>query len=280
MTVYKNYNQEALNLQYNNRYHVPDFETHLQLWQRLSLQTEKELNIVKDISYGPSKRECLDIVPSAKSNSKVLVFIHGGYWQKFDKSNFHFIAKTFYSYEITTVIINYPLSPVATMNEIVSSCHAALTWVHNNIKTYNGDANNIFIAGHSAGAHLAAMLLLKENTEMNFIKGICGFSGLYNLMPIQHSNINDGLGMNSEMASKNSPALNEPTTICPIVLACGSDETDEFIDQSKELQKNWQQKINSIKFIEIPGLNHFSILSAIIDTKGMLHQSICKLMRI
>jgi arylformamidase len=282
MVIYKTYNQQELDLQFNNRFHVPDFNNYLQHWEKLSRQTEKKLKVFKDIPYGISIRECLDVYPSLKPGSKTLVFIHGGYWQRFDKLLFHFIAKTFYNYGVTTVLINYPLAPDVKMDEIVISCRKAIDWIYNNIATYNGNMNKIYIAGHSAGAHLAAMLLLQGNAQSNlhFIKGMYGISGLYNLVPIHLSDINDSLKLDSEMAIDNSPALKEPLNICDVVLACGAKETDEFIDQSRQLKNNWQNKIPSIELTEIAGLNHFSILSSIIDTCSVLHQSLCKLMKI
>ena len=91
MFIYKKYNQQELDLQYNMRFHVPDFENSLQKWETLSRLAEKKYQLIKDIPYGNENRECLDIFPSEKQDSKTLIFIHGGYWQRFDKSNFYFI---------------------------------------------------------------------------------------------------------------------------------------------------------------------------------------------
>jgi len=242
MIIYKQYNQQELDLQYNNRFHVPDFENYLQRWENLSRQSEKKYKVIKDIAYGDSLRESLDIFPSPNPGSKTLVFIHGGYWQRLDKSLFHFIAGSFASYGITTVLINYPLAPAATMDRIVMSCCKAINWIHKNITQLNGDSNEIYIAGHSAGAHLATMLITNEGNQnkQNFIKGICAISGLYNLVPIQLSNINDILKMDKEMAARNSPVLMTPVESCPLFLIVGTEETTEFKDQSSEFNEKWK----------------------------------------
>ena len=282
MTIYKKYNQEQLDLQYNNRFHVPDFEKSLQLWETQSRLTEKKYRSEYGIPYGNEPRECLDIFPSSKPGSKTLVFIHGGYWQKFDKNSFHFIAGAFAEYDITVVIINYPLMPAVSMDQVVASCRNAIDWVYKNIEQFNGDPYQIYIAGHSAGAHLAVMLMTAEEAESSpsFIKGIFGFSGLYDLIPVQLSNINDVLKMDKETAIRNSPALMAPTKICPLQILVGGAETNEFLDQSRELYKNWKDKIPSIELLEIPGLNHFTILDSIIDKQSALHQVIIKLMKL
>ena len=125
MTIYKQYNQEELDNQYNNRLHVPDFATWLERWDKWSEVARQKHAYVKDLQYGDHPRECLDIFPSGKEGSKVLLFIHGGYWQLFDKTTFHFIAAPFLPHHITTVVINYPLAPAAAMDEIVASCRKA-----------------------------------------------------------------------------------------------------------------------------------------------------------
>src|SRR3954463_1754977 len=103
MFIYKQYNEEELNNQYNLRKHVPDFATYFEQWEKLSNETRTKYTIIKDVHYGDNERERLDVFPSSRPNSKTLVFIHGGYWHLFDKSKFHFIADAFYADDITTV---------------------------------------------------------------------------------------------------------------------------------------------------------------------------------
>lgn len=282
MIIYKNYDQQQLDLQYNNRFHVPDFENYLQRWESLSRLAEKKYKVIKDIVYGNKHRECLDVFPSPNPLSKTLVFIHGGYWQRLDKSNFHFIAGAFADYGITSVLINYPLAPVVSMDSIVESCRKAVVWVYNNIVKFNGDADQIYITGHSAGAHLASMLMTVKKTQgnKNIIKGVCTISGLFNLIPIQLSNINEVLQMDEDTAIRNSPVLLLPDESCPLLIAVGGEETNEFLEQSRELNNNWKNKTNSVDLLEISSLNHFSILDSVADKNSVLHQSICRLMKL
>src|SRR3954447_11835643 len=125
MIIYKQYNREQLNDQYNNRLHVPGYAAYFERWENLSRQIENEQIVFKDISYGDHPAECLDIFPAADPLAKTLVFIHGGYWHLLDKSLFHFIAATFLQFNVTTVLINYPLAPSVSMDSIVSSCRKA-----------------------------------------------------------------------------------------------------------------------------------------------------------
>lgn len=285
MIIYKQYTQAALDRQYNNRLQVPVYAIHLERWELLSRQTEKAHRVVKNIAYGGLPRERLDVYPSSRPRSKTLVFIHGGYWQRFDKSSFHFVAGAFHCYNITTVLLNYPLAPGVSMDQIISSCRKAVYWLCDHISSFNGNADEIYIAGHSAGAHLMATLMTGDgqfadhNSGADLFKGACAISGLFNLVPIQLCDVNEGLQMDAETALKNSPVQLKPVIQCPLVLAVGGEETEEFKDQSAELYTRWKKNI-SIRPFQIPGLNHFSILETLCDSTSVLHMEMCGLMKI
>ena len=283
MLIYKQYDQADLDRQYNNRLQVPDFATYIDRWKSLSWQTEKEYPVVKDIAYGKLHREQLDIYPSQQPLSKTLIFIHGGYWQKFDKADFQFIAKAFRADGITTVLINYPLAPAVSIDQILLSCREAIHWLYSNISSYNGDPGQLYIAGHSAGGQLAAMLLTTKWNQFNMatdvIKGVCAISGIYNLIPIRLSNIDETLNMDSEMALRNSPVQLSPASQYPLSIVVGSDETDEFLDQSSQLYISWKEIIPT-ELLQIPGLNHFSIVETMLDPGSRLHQVLRRLLDI
>ena len=284
MLIYKKYDQAALDRQYNNRLQVPDYLFYLQRWESLSKQTEKKYTVIKDIFYGELPREQLDIYPSSLPQSKTLIYIHGGYWQRLDKSDFQFIAEAFQPYNFTTVILTYPLAPAASIDQIVLSCRKAIQWLYHNLSQYNADSNQIYVAGHSAGGHLAAMLMTTDWSHFNLpdeiIKGYCAISGLFNLTPIRLSDINEVLKMDKEMALRNSPVQLKLLSQSPLLLAIGADESDEFKDQSRELYAGWKEKGISLQLLEIPGLNHYSILETIIEPNTSLYQSMRQLMKI
>jgi arylformamidase len=279
MFIYKQYDQAALNGQFNNRLRVPDYAKHFIRCEQWSRQTENQYPLVKDIAYGQHTRERLDIYPALQAHSKTLVFIHGGYWKAAEKESFHFVADGFHSYGITTVLIEYPLMPDISMDQLVSSCRMAVHWVQQNIASYNGDPKQIYIAGHSAGGHLAAMMMTDPENKNDALKGVCALSGLFNLVPVQLSDLNDDLEMDVDAAVRNSPVQLDPVVICPLLLAVGADESDEFKDQSIELYNCWNKPV-PVQLMQPSGLNHFSILEAIADKKGDLHKALCRMMKV
>lgn len=286
MCVYKQYNQEALDNQYNNRLHVPDYANYIDRWEVLSRETEQNLPVIRDVAYGDLPLERLDIFPSLQPQSKTLIFIHGGYWQVWDKSMFHFIANSFHSYGVTTVLLNYPLTPEVSIDQIVLSCRSAIKWLYTNINAFNGNADQMYVAGHSAGGHLASMLMATDwklfdpGISANALKGVCAVSGLFNLIPIYHSYVNQIIKMDMETATGNSPVMLEPPNPCPLIVAVGGAETAEFNDQSNELYTCWKSKDVDIRLLQLPRQNHYSIVETIVDPQSSLRQALLQLMKI
>ncbi|MEO6636823.1 MAG: alpha/beta hydrolase [Ginsengibacter sp.] len=278
MAVYKQYDQQQLNDQYNNRLQVPGFAEYFERWEKASRYTEKAQVVFRDIFYGTHPLECLDVFPAAIPNAKTLVFIHGGYWHLLDKKMFHFLAPAFLEKNVTIVLLNYPLAPLVSMDTIVSSCRRAMVWLQNNLTNYNGNPKQVYVAGHSAGGHLACMLACDNNT--NFLKGIISLSGLYDLEPLRLSDINTILQMDSAMSVRNSPIDVGLVHPCPLLLAVGGDETDEFKEQAHKMYEYCNDKRHDVQLMYIPGKNHFSILDAVTEPGSLLQSAIFRLMEI
>lgn len=92
----------------------------------------------------------------------VLIFIHGGNWNSGNRSLYNFFGTRMARKGITTVIIDYPLSPKATYKQMALVSAASVKWVHENIAAYGGNPEKIFISGHSAGGHLAALISVDD----------------------------------------------------------------------------------------------------------------------
>lgn len=154
----------------------------------------KAVHVHKNIDYVKSSvadydpvRHKLDVYEpkKGKSTGKVLVFIHGGSWDTGKKESYRFLGKAFAKNGIVTVVINYRLSPSAKYEAITYDCARAIAWVKDSISNYGGNAKEIFVAGHSAGGHLAALLC----TDATFFKKV----GIEN--PIKGCILNDPFGL-------------------------------------------------------------------------------------
>jgi arylformamidase len=281
MTVYKQYNQEELDRQYNNRLNAPGFEQHLERWETVSREAAHRYPLHKDIAYGELPEEKLDIFPAQNPGAKTLVYIHGGYWYKHTRNDFYLLAEAFHSYGITLVLVGYPLMPAFSMDQLVRSCRLAVDWVQQHINDYNGDPQEIYVMGHSAGGHLTAMTAIADTaitTGQTSIKGICAISGLYDLQPVQLSYVNVILKMDRDTATRNSPVHLLPSPDCRITLAVGGAETDEYHAQTRGLYAKWSEYNDTVELLEIPGLDHFSVLTSVLDRSSVLHLAVRNLL--
>ena len=150
---------------YNNRALVPDHMDYLQRWARDSAQVRAQVPCVLDVAYGTGIGETLDVFPSTRPAGApvpVLVFIHGGNWNSGKKSQYWPMGRNFARRGIVTVIIDYPLSPVANYDDMAKASAKAVQWTVENIGKYGGDTSRLFLSGHSAGGHLAALIGLDD----------------------------------------------------------------------------------------------------------------------
>ena len=115
----------------------------------------------KNIIYSLEKQLTLNVYsPKRKSSvsNDVLVFIHGGNWTTGNKSMYRFFGKGMAKKGVVTVVIDYRKYPFANYSTMAMDAAQSLKWVKDNITSFSGDTNKIYVSGHSAGAHLAALI--------------------------------------------------------------------------------------------------------------------------
>ena len=136
-----------------------------------------------DVSYLESQKENslkapkLNVFVPRKSSAEqvpVLIFVHGGNWNSGRKGTYDLLGRNFASKGVVTVIPDYTLSPNATYDDMAKQIVSVIQWTKNNISQYDGNPNQIFITGHSAGGHLGALAVMnpKYGIDSNSISGI------------------------------------------------------------------------------------------------------------
>ena len=267
---------------YNNRERVSDAPVFLQRWQQSSAAVRMSQSKRIDLRYGPGAKETLDIFPGKASGAPVLVFIHGGYWCRLDKSDHSFIAPTFTRTGVCVVVPNYALCPglpgdEVTVPRIVMQMVAALAWTWRNVAAYGGDQQRICVVGHSAGGHLAAMLLAclwrayGADLPADLVKSAISISGLHELESIRRTpHLQAQLHLTPEQVRQASPALLPAPDAGTLHAVTGADESAEFLRQNRLIQQAWGKE--RVPVCEaLPGLNHFSVLEALIEHGHRLH---------
>lgn len=278
--MYRDYDQAALDAQYNNRALVPDFADYIARWTTASAAVRRTLPCHLDLAYGPGERQRLDIFPTAEQPAPALVFIHGGYWQALDKDGFSYPAPTFVGSDVAFVTISYPLAPAAGMDEIVASMREALAWLWRNAADYGIDPGDIHVAGHSAGGHLAAVAMQTDwpahaaDLPADLVQSGMPISGLYDLDPIRLAYLNETLSLDDESARRNSPIHESAPATGAMLLAVGEDESDEFRRQQAAYFEVWSARGGDGVAVELPDRNHFSMVDGLDNPDDTLFRAI------
>lgn len=284
--IFRGYDREGLDKEYDNRAKVADSADWLARYPRESAAARRELACRLDVAYAPSPAETLDILYAGGAPPKpgarpapVHVFIHGGYWRALDKADFSFVARAFAPAGAAVVAVNYALIPAVDMDELVRQCRAAVAWVWRNAASFGGDPARITVSGHSAGGHLVAMLLATDwaafgGVPTDVVKAGCGISGLYDLEPIRLCYLNETLKLTPDAARRNSPVHLAPRSAAPLLLPIGGLEGPEYHRQSEDLAAAWRKRGVACEVMDMPGIHHFSIVSQLEDPKSELARAI------
>jgi arylformamidase len=269
---------------YNNRALVPDHADHFARWASQSQKARASQRCTLDVAYGPSDAEKLDVFPAKaipankSSGSAVIVFIHGGYWRSLDKADHSFITPGFTQRGACVVVPNYGLCPAVTIPDIALQMTRCLDWVWRNIARYGGDPRRITVVGHSAGGHLAAMLLacdwskVARDLPRDLVKSAVSISGLYELESVRRvPYLKADLRLTPAQVRKASPAEYPAPARGRITTVVGGDESAEFIRHNGLLKAAWGRARAPVAEV-LPGLNHFSILEALTQPSHRLHQ--------
>jgi arylformamidase len=278
-----------LDRMYNNRALVPEHAVHFSRWAEDSARARRTQPCTLDLAYGESAGETLDIFPSASSTGQgaapVWVFIHGGYWRSLDKSDHSFIAPAFTGEGACVVMPNYDLCPAVTIPDIALQMVKALAWVHRNVVRFGGDPARISVVGHSAGGHLAAMLLAclwpahGEDLPADLVKNALSISGLYELESVMQTPfLKDSLRLTPEQVAQTSPAWLPAPKSGVLYTVAGADESEEFLRHNALIEQAWGSK--TVPVCEaVPGKNHFSVLEALVEPNHRLHSMALQLLQ-
>ncbi len=274
-----------LEAQYNNRARVADHAEVLSRWAQASALARRDSPAAQfDLAYGDGNGETVDVFPVAQPGAPVLLYVHGGYWRALDKSDFSFVAPAFNSKGAMVVVPNYALCPAVTVEQIVLQVAQAVVWTWRNAARLGGDPSRIALVGHSAGGHLATMLLscrwkeLADDLPPQPVAGALSISGLYDLEPLRHTPfLQSDLRLTPASVARLSPAFFPRPKAGRLYAAVGLDESEEFLRQNLLIRDVWGP--TAVPVCEtIPASNHFTVLSSLVDPAGRLHDLALRLL--
>ncbi len=268
-----------LDRMYNNRALVPEHAAHFAAWARDSAIARQQHLCHLDLPYGTGPNETIDIFPAAQRDSPapVLVFIHGGWWRSLDKADHSFIAPAFTQTGACVVLPNYALCPAVTVPDITLQMVHALAWTWRQVAAYGGDPNRITVVGHSAGGHLATMLLacvwpvVDPELPKRLVRNVLSISGLYDLDVVRRiPYLKADLRLTPAQAKKASPACLPRPAHGHLATVVGAEESPEFIRHNGLMRAAWGPRRVPV-CEQLPGLNHFSVVQALAQPGHRLH---------
>ena len=251
------------------RDHVPDFDDHVAWYRERSTQTRAKRENRRDLRYGDSAGATLDLFfpEDMRAPAPIHLFVHGGYWRMFDKSDFSFVADTVCAAGGIAAIMNYDLMPKVRMAAIVEQVRLCAAWLADNACTFGGDAERLSVSGHSAGAHLACFLLMKESPVA--ATSVLALSGIYDLEPLQRSFLQPELALTDTEVDRLSPLSLEFTRPARVILMAGAAETPPFRDQAALLERKLVSLGYDAKRETVPDTNHMTIVSSLADGQSI-----------
>ena len=253
---------------FQNAAYIPGAEDFPPRWDkaaaafRASVATRDGRSVV-DLPYGPGSRQVLDLFEPPTAPRGTLVFVHGGYWHKFDKSTWSHMAGGALALGFAAALPSYTLAPEARLSDIAAEIAWALATIAARVP------GPLHLAGHSAGGHLVTRLIagdapLDAATSAR-IASVLSISGLHDLRPLMATQMNEVLRLDAQEARRESPALQAKRLDVPVTAWVGAGERPEFLRQTRLLAEAW-----GARDVYQPGKHHFDVIEDLASPESPL----------
>jgi len=240
------------------------------------VRTHRDLRYYDGQNAHPTKH-LLDLyLPQRQTAFPLLVFVHGGAWSRGDKGAYagayEYLGARVAGQEVGVAVINYRLSPEVTHPEHARDVARAVAWLFRNSSKYGWSAGRIYLVGHSAGAHLAALVAVEPSylqahgLNPQIIKGVVAISGVYDLTVggVTAKMLYEPVfGSDSQGLAEASPALHLTKKSPPFLVLYAQNDYPSLDVQARRFQKALKEAGIQVKAAMIPGRDHVSIISGL-----------------
>ena len=262
---YRGFTKEELALEYSPSSMVGgDLTPYLEAYAVLSEKARAELTVQENLAYGSGPTHLLDFFPAKTNDAPLHVFIHGGYWQALSQREAANMAPSIVASGSAFATLNYTLAPGARLGQMVDECRDALLWLASQARDLGFDPSRVTLSGHSAGAHLVAMVLALYGGQLAdagmTVTDQILISGVFDLEPIAQTPVNDPLQLTPEDFDTLSPIHHLPPETTRTRVTVGERDTAEFIRQSREYAEILRKAGREVSFDLQLGRHHFDIV--------------------
>lgn len=288
LTYHTRFSPEEFDAQYNLRAGRPDYEvTVIPDWTSDSEAARASLDCTIDIRYGEGEKQKLDVFRCGDATAPVLVYFHGGYWQRGDKSIYSFIATPFVAAGVNVVVVGYDLCPSVTITRISEQAREAMAYIFRNADELKINRDRITVMGHSAGGHITQMMMatdwpaFADDLPGDLIRAGIPVSPLSYLEPVRLTEaLNAGIRMDAAEANAESPMTNHPpVTDAAQLVVVGGAETEEFHRQARMYVEKYATASRPIDLYIVPGVDHFDELNVLADPASPFFAKTCDILR-
>lgn len=285
--VWLDMDQAELDAAYDQSRYAPNLQQVVKRWATNSEAVRARLGSPERYAYGPTPIEGLDVYRTKRPNAPINIFIHGGEWRLGLAKNWAFAAELFVHAGAHLVVPDFVSVQDVGGNllRLAEQVRRAVVWVYGNAQRFGGDAHQIYVSGHSSGAHLAAVLLTTDwrkdfNLPADTLKGGLCSSGVFDLKPVCLSARRRYLACTAEMEHALSPQRHLDALNAPVIVTYGTLETPEFQRQAREFAAAAQAAGKSVRLLVGDGYNHFEIIETLGNPYGLLGRAVLEQMRL
>ncbi|MDX8507448.1 alpha/beta hydrolase [Mesorhizobium captivum] len=242
------------------------------LFDEASAAARSSLTCRRNVAYGAHPREVFDLFPAGEG-APLVIFVHGGYWQSLDKDRYSFVASALVRHGFSVALPNYPLAPETQIDAIVAGIGACLPAI---LRALEKPPAFWIATGHSAGGHLAATLAMRSLMAGAPLAGCVPISGIFDVEPLAETSLNAALGLDRERAAGLSP-IRWPVPHCRLAAIVGTDETQEFREQSQRFASYWSGPGRHAELVPMHGKNHYTILCDLLEERSEIAGGIVRM---
>jgi acetyl esterase/lipase len=227
----------------------------------------------KDIAYGDLPRQMVDIYrPTEDGLHPVLVFVHGGSWEKGSKDDYPWLGRRMAAEGYVTAVINYRLAPQSGYDEFMADTAKAVAFVHENASDWGGNAEELFLAGHSAGAYnavqvaLAPEFLEAEGKSPAIIDAVAGLAGPYDFLPLDGRVTKAAFGKAEDLEAT-QPVNRVTADAPPMIFLHGADDEVVRPQNSTRMEELLTEQGIRTRSVIYDDIDHIEIIVAVPLTK-------------
>ena len=245
-----------------NAVHILDGDAYPERWAAEAAAFRAQAVCELDLPYGEGPRQRFDLFHPPRLARGVVVFVHGGYWMRFDKSFWSHLAAGPLAHGWAVAMPSYDLCPDVRIATIGQQIGDAIATIAERVP------GPIRLTGHSAGGQLVARAVTVRSRWRDRVAQVLPISPLGDLAPLMQTSMNATLQLDDEEAAAESPA-HLPAPPVPVTLWVGAAERPVFIDQAQQLSEHWACALHVA-----PARHHFDVIADLADPDSILNAAL------